>query len=75
MDIQKDVAAIERMLETFGIPLAQFCNLAEITPRSWRNWREGSFLPQLAKWQQVLVAVEDLKTSHRVVRKIAKRVA
>jgi hypothetical protein len=65
MDIQEEIRAIDRMLEAYGIPLERFCGYAKIHPRSWRNWRNGAFLPQLAKWQQVLKVVEDLKAERK----------
>ena len=61
-----DIAAVERVLTATATPIRQLCTMAKITPQSWRNWRDGRMLPQMAKWQRVLAAVEDLKASQRV---------
>jgi hypothetical protein len=66
MDIPKEILVIERLLGKLGISLKQFQFIAGITPQSWRNWRGGK-LPQMAKWQQVLTAVEKIKSSQEVL--------
>jgi hypothetical protein len=67
MDIRKEMLAIERLLDEIGLSRKQFQFIAGITPQTWRNWRDGRMLPQMAKWQDVLAAVDKVKSSQEVL--------
>lgn len=62
MDIITEVNKAQEAIYASGGTVKQFCKGAGITPRTWRDWRNGS-LPQMRKWQRVQAAIKALKSA------------
>lgn len=58
--ISKECEAIEKRLEAAGVTLEAFCARAEISSRTWRNWRSGINLPTMSAWGRVEEAIREL---------------